>query len=103
MRERAKENGGDQRNWDRVLDDWDQDREIGVMMEGFRRYAQAYLRQIDHPFGSGLPMSPSPAELEEMINFATWVLAAPVRELRLANLDVRFESSVDQYLVVSRD
>jgi hypothetical protein len=28
LRERAKENGGDQRNWDRVLDDWDQDREI---------------------------------------------------------------------------
>ncbi len=73
------------------------------MIEGFRRYARAYLRQIDHPFGTDLSLNFSPTELEETLNFGMYVLAAPVKEPRLEDLDVRFESAADQYLVISRD
>ena len=55
-------------------------------MESFRRYAKAYLTNLDHPFSSDLPRELSLAELDEALNFTCQILATTVNETRLSVL-----------------
>jgi hypothetical protein len=71
-------------------------------MDSFRRYARTCFATLDHPFtAERIPLAPS--ELDEAIGFATQVLVLPIKEHRLANLEVLFDAAFGQYLVVSRD
>ena len=72
-------------------------------MDNFRRYVNAYLAAIEHPFAPGVVLELAPTELEEAVAFVLQVLMTQVKEHRLADLDARFGTSFEQYLVVSRD
>ena len=72
-------------------------------MDNFRRYAQAYLGKLRHPFDASQEVTFTPTDLNEAINFTTRLLLLPADEHRIANLNLLFGAAFEQYLIVSRD
>ncbi len=73
-----------------------------MTMDSFRRYCHSYLASLQHPFQSGSEQLLRDDELETIVAFASCVVRHRVQERRLQDLDFRFQSAFDQYLLTSR-